>query len=311
MKTQTLEGWLFDVDEFGSVIVLWVYDAAGKLHRLQHEFQLPVYAHGERIALQQFSAELFRRKLITGGRWQRKREFWSGNELEVMQFNLSDAGHTRRIRELVAERAGLTFFNLDIPAAQYYLCLTGLFPLGRLTCAVDEYGYVKEIQARNSPWDLEHPLPPLRIMRMRGERMQPLSAHSRLVLQAGDEVTTLAFRDGARMLHRFNQLLARHDPDLILSERGDTILFPALFKLAQQENLPLQLDRDLLRIERKIETEGRTYFSYGKVIYKGPSYPLWGRWHIDRANSFSFHETDLEGTLELARLGRLPVQRAA
>ena len=96
---------------------------------------------------------------------------------------------------------------------------------------------------------------------MRGECMQPLSAHSRLVVQYGDETTTLAFRDGARMLQRFNQLLARYDPDLILSERGDAVLFPALLKLAQQENISLQLDRDLLRTQRKIKTEGRTYFS--------------------------------------------------
>ena len=96
---------------------------------------------------------------------------------------------------------------------------------------------------------------------MRGECMQPLSAHSRLVVQYSDETTTLAFRDGARMLQRFNQLLARYDPDLILSERGDAVLFPALLKLAQQENISLQLDRDLLRTQRKIKTEGRTYFS--------------------------------------------------
>ena len=134
--------------------MLWVYDDAGRLHRLQHEFQLPVYAHGERAALQQLSAELFRRKLITGGRWQRKREFWSGEELEVMQLNLSDAGHARRLRELAVERTELTFFNLDIPAAQYYLCLAGPFPLCRLTCAVDEYGYVQEARARG--WSLLH-----------------------------------------------------------------------------------------------------------------------------------------------------------
>jgi DNA polymerase-2 len=75
--------------------------------------------------------------------------------------------------------------------------------------------------------------------------------------------------------------------------------------------LDLQLDRDRVKTQRKIETEGRTYTTYGQVIYKGPSYPLFGRWHIDRKNSFAYHETDLEGLLELARLAQSPVQRTA
>ena len=70
----------------------------------------------------------------------------------------------------------------------------------------------------------------------------------------------------------------------------------------------MSLDRDRVVTERKIETEGRTYFSYGNIIYKPPSYPLFGRWHIDRENSFAHHETGLEGLLEMSMLSRLPVQ---
>jgi len=311
MTTRTIEGWLFDVYEFSTAMVLWLYNDAGALHRVTHEFATPIFAHGTREQLKQLSAELYRRRLITGGRWERKREFWSGDELDVMQLNVPDVDALRRLREFAVTQSELTFFNFDIPAAQYYLCLHGLFPLCRLACTVDRYDAVQTIRALNSPWDIAQPLPPLRIMHLRGERMQPLSAHSRLLLECAEQTCNLSFSGGARFITAFQQFLTRHDPDLILSERGDTILFPALLQLAQRERMTLCLDRDPLRTERKIETEGRTYFSYGKVIYKGPSYPLLGRWHIDRQNSFAFHETDLEGTLELARLGRLPVQRAA
>jgi len=84
-----------------------------------------------------------------------------------------------------------------------------------------------------------------------------------------------------------------------------------LLQVAGREKLRLSLDRDPVITERKIETEGRTYFSYGNIIYKPPSYPLFGRWHIDRESSFAHHETGLEGLLEMSRLSRLPVQRAA
>src|SRR6185436_247563 len=62
---------------------------------------------------------------------------------------------------------------------------------------------------------------------------------------------------------------------------------------------------------RKIETEGRTYHAYGRIVYKGPAYPLFGRWHIDRRNSFMARETGMEGVLELSRLAKVPVQRMA
>ena len=56
---------------------------------------------------------------------------------------------------------------------------------------------------------------------------------------------------------------------------------------------------------------GRSYLSYGRVLYRGPAYPLRGRWHVDRRASFFFGETGLEGLLETARLARVPVQRMA
>ena len=172
MQTQTLNGWLFDVTEFGSVIVLWVYDNAGRLHRLQHEFATPVFVHGERDALKRLSVDLSRRRLITGCQWKQRQEFWSGATLEVMQLN---AAHLPRLRELAATQTEFTFYNLSLPPAQYYLCLTGLFPLCRLACTVDRYGYVQEVRALDSPWVMDFALPPVRVLRMRGERMQPLS----------------------------------------------------------------------------------------------------------------------------------------
>lgn len=44
-------------------------------------------------------------------------------------------------------------------------------------------------------------------------------------------------------------------------------------------------------------------------VYKDPSYPLFGRWHIDSANSFIFKEAMLMGIIELSRISRLPIQR--
>jgi DNA polymerase elongation subunit (family B) len=312
MRTTRIEGWLFDVDELGERVALWVYDANGKLHRLTQEFSPPAYAGGAKEDLKRLASDLYRRGLITGGRWVERREFWSGREIEVLQLNVSNSSRLPRLREIAGTLdQQFSFYNLDIPAPQYYLYLSDLFPLCRLECVSDEWKNVIEIAAKNSAYDIDHTLPALSVLKMRGEKMQPLNPRSRIIVDWGDERRAFPLSAGAKTIIEFNALVERADPDLILSERGDTVLFPTLLSLARSVRLDLRLDRDRVKTERKIETEGRTYLSYGKVIYKGPSYPLFGRWHIDRRNSFAYHETELEGLLELARLAKMPVQRTA
>jgi len=307
-----LSGWLFDVDELGPVVTLWVYDDGGRLHRLTDEFRAPIYASGEKDRLKQLATDWGRRDWITGVWWTTRREFWSGRAIEVLQLNVADSSYSVKMREAAAQLdREISFYDLEIPASQHYLYLKKLFPLCRLEADVDEHNNVVEIAASNSAWEVDHPMPPLRVMRMRGDRMRPLSDRSRIVIATDREELSIRPAEGAPAINQFNELLQRYDPDLILSERGDSVLFPALLKVARREKLQLLLDRDRVLTNRKIETEGRTYYSYGNVVYKPPSYPLFGRWHIDRENSFAHHETGLEGLLELARLSRVPVQRMA
>ena len=57
MKKRRIEGWLFDVDELGTGVALWVYETAGTLHRLTHEFPPPVYISGARDEIRRLSAD--------------------------------------------------------------------------------------------------------------------------------------------------------------------------------------------------------------------------------------------------------------
>jgi hypothetical protein len=86
MKTTRIEGWLFDVDEFGSSVALWVYDTGGKLHRLTHEFSPPVYAGGAKEELKRLAADLYRRGFITGGRWDARIAELERGEVDVRRL---------------------------------------------------------------------------------------------------------------------------------------------------------------------------------------------------------------------------------
>ena len=106
----------------------------------------------------------------------------------------------------------------------------------------------------------------------------------------------------------FERLLRAHDPDMILSEWGDSTLFPALLRQARKLGLTLSLNRDAHPVERR---RARSYMSYGRILFKGSTTTLFGRLHVDTQNSFIADQCDLEGLWELTRVTKLPVQYCA
>ncbi len=312
MTNRRLEGWLFDVDELGPQIALWVYTAEGQLIRVTEEFQPPVYVQGERAKLKSLAWELERRGIISHVRWEERREFWSGELITVLELHVADSSFMPRLRAMAAERdREFSFYNADIPTAQYYLYLKELFPLCRLACEVDEVNNLLEIAATDCVWDINYRLPELRVLTLSGERMRPLRDNSSITLECAGERVRVMMKERAQAVEAFNAFVERHDPDVVLSEQGDAVLIPALLRIARRARVDLKLDRDRIITKRKIITEGRTYFSYGRIIYKGPSYPFFGRWHIDSKNSFIYRETEMDGLIELSRLAKIPVQRMA
>ena len=60
MATRRLEGWLFDVDELGPEVALWVSTGEGLIVRLTEEFRPPVYVEGETKKIGQLQVQASR-----------------------------------------------------------------------------------------------------------------------------------------------------------------------------------------------------------------------------------------------------------
>jgi DNA polymerase II len=305
------EGWLFDVNELGPIMVLWIYLLDGRLVRYDDLFQPRVYARADRAGLKKTAAALDRRGIISSVRWTEKQEFWSGDLVEVLELTVKDCTTLPRLRNFAASITDeITFYNCDLQNSQYYLYTRGLFPLCHVKGLADQ-GYIVEIETSDSPWQEQYSIPQLKTVELSSQNLRPNIRDGSITLTSGEDFLELYPRDGEYAIEQFNLFFERTDPDLIISDYGDTIILPALLKMARYYNKKLFLDRDRVATDRKIETEGKSYFTYGKVIYKGPSYPLFGRWHVDKRNSFIFKETGLEGLIELSRLSKIPVQRMA
>jgi DNA polymerase II len=172
---------------------------------------------------------------------------------------------------------------------------------------------LRQIRACETGMERDYALPSLRILELTlaHDPLMSLRQGNTLVITLDGLSYECVTHDPVELLGHLQSFLTRYDPDLILTDHGDTAILPQLLRLARRSGVPLTLDREPTRVERRIVTQGRSYFTYGKMIYHAPEYPLYGRWHIDRAHSFVFQETGFDGIMELARLAKLPVQRVA
>jgi len=166
------------------------------------------------------------------------------------------------------------------------------------------------IESRDDEWAIDFELPPLKIMRARIEGLGKVDPkHGRRgKLEVAVDDDWLELDDALEPVAAgFERMLRTHDPDLIVSEWGDSTLFPGLLQQARRERLELSLNRDPAcgAVQR---SRARSYMSYGRILFKGSATTLFGRLHVDTENSFIAEQCDLDGLWELTRVTKLPVQ---
>ena len=304
-------GWLIDLYVREDFLALWFRLRSGELLCLTDSFPYRFYAWGNPSALRHLEKTL--RPYLRNTAWTRRIEFWSGKPISVLELEIRSLEKLPQVQRLLATcPEGLTLYNCDLSIPQYYAYEKGLFPL--CSCEIEwERGSLKTLKVLSSPWDPDGDLPELKVLEI------GLTGHPQISLDRGNSLQILqegvSFEieasDIPGLLRKLNQCLIRLDPDLILSRHGDARIFPLLWKWAQKEKVPLGLDRDPRPPLRAKIGQGRSYFSYGQVLYQSTAFPLYGRLHIDQENSFFYKEAGLEGIFFLSRLTKLPVQTLA
>lgn len=306
-------GWLLDVYPLHDRMVLWIRTEEGKLLRLEDRYSFPIYATGQRAVLKHLGEKAVKCGLAKGYSWEEKKDLGSGQKVEVLALSISAYDRLPLfLRRMLFGPGGVSFFNCDLPLSQYYLYLRGIFPLGR--CGVEFAGTeLIAIYPQESPWAREYMVPDLSTMELfsEGGPLRPLGKGNALAVRYEGRILVFDNSSPADLLANLNRLLRFYDPDLILTDYGDSFLIPSLLRLSQRWRIPLFFDREPTPRHRSLITEGRSYYTYGKIIYHGPDYPFFGRLHIDRENSFFYAATGWEGVTEVARISKIPVQRLA
>ncbi|MCB0200254.1 MAG: hypothetical protein KDI03_09310 [Anaerolineae bacterium] len=304
-------GWLFDAYPRIGGMTVWLLDREGRTRCFADDTFHPAFALAGSAAQIETVSQFLRRHEVRL-RWQEGFDLALNETIRVLRVEVADPLHYPvLVKHLVQRFRELSFYNCDVPLSQLYFMTTGSFPLA--FCRIEETnGRMVALEVQDSPWALDYELPPLRVMGVRfaDEGCNPHHGESgNLQVSTGDEHYELDRTSAREVIATFAGLLARHDPDLILSEWGDSYIIPRLLDHAARLNVRLGLNRDTAReVQRR---PAKSYHSYGRMIYKAASHTLFGRWHIDRKNALHLDDYGFAGLLEYARITRIPVQQAA
>lgn len=215
----------------------------------------------------------------------------------VIKVVLTDYG----IREIASEidRLGgyelYELFNVDISFPQRYFFENDLFPMMNME--------------KDSSFAMEYDIPALKELffdvTLESDTISSFSDPLSFITIKHKEDSFVLDSTEEEIITDFIKFVNVFDPDLIYSYGGDEFVFPYLMHRAQQYDISVELGREPGWFKR----EGKSYFSYGRIVYKPPQYLLKGRMHIDTKSSFHFREGGLTGLVELSRMSRIPVQR--
>jgi DNA polymerase-2 len=310
---KSLQGWILDLYPNQHGMTLWLIDRNQSHYRLTDSFAPAFYVSGPEERLVQLRDATQRKTTELRARFTERTDLWLNAARQVLEVSVlrpsNFIGWGRWVHKLDSK---LQLYNSDLMVASLYCWEKRLFPLSFVEVEADDEGKVLSIACRDDEWALDYEMPPLKIMQIRLSglaRIDPTHGR-RAALEIEIDGTCWELDEtGEPPAIQFAGLLKRHDPDVILSEWGDSTILPLLRQQAEPLRSSLPLNRDESAAVQ--QSRGRSYTSYGRILFKASSITLFGRIHVDKQNSFISEKCDFAGLWELARLTKLPIQYAA
>jgi len=208
------------------------------------------------------------------------------------------------------------FYDIDIPSPQMYLYHKNLFPLALVEAEETSRGVDWTLQDSRESCDYQ--IPPLKTV-----KLQVNTKKTRKIRTFEDELDSVEIAGdcGSLTIDSGNEpekilglveAFQVEDPDVVVTEGGDSFIFPYLARRSQENNIldKLILGRDPSPLH-VYEVQGHSYFSYGKILYRETAARLLGRLHVDQHNAFISADCGLTGLFEVSRTCIMPIQRAS
>jgi DNA polymerase elongation subunit (family B) len=222
--------------------------------------------------------------------------------LEIVPRHFRDIRGVARILDSNGGYGDHRLFNVDLRFSQRYATEHDIFPMGLMHYANGGW------RAEEEHFALDYPIPPLRRSLLDIEVDNPMGMPRMTDVLLGARVDDVRIDgDEESILRGIDEVVRSKDPDVLLTDGGDSFTMPYLARKAAELGVEVRLGRDPHRFT---ERKGKSYFTYGKIVYKPGQYILRGRLHLDRGH-FAFRESEFAGLAELSRLSTLTPQEQA
>jgi DNA polymerase II len=308
-----IQGWILDLYPIRDGMTLWLIDQNQKHYQLTDCFSPVFYVSGDAERITNLQCALGQQKGAVSVRLTERIDLWQNKLKQVLEISVlhpTDVVSWGRWIHRFDSR--LQLYNSDLMVASLYCWEKRVFPFARVEIEVDEEQNVQAIACCDDEWALDYELPPLKVMQIRLAGLSRIDPnHGRrtaLEIEIDGRCWELD-ESGEPTVIGFARLLKREDPDVILSEWGDSTVLPLLREQAEHLRIHIPLNRDTAVPVQ--QSRSRSYMSYGRILFKDSATTLFGRLHVDKQNSFISDKCDCTGLWELARITKLPVQYAA
>lgn len=306
-----LNGWLLDLfEDPQDGLVLYFIAADGRRLRLHQHFPATFYAMGKDQELRNLWHFLAFQPNPPKLSRETRSDVFTRRDETVLAAEVQNSHSLRWLFEKVHKAfPNLTYADVDIQLSLRFAAASGAFPTAFCHVTIDEQNCLLAIHSLE---DLQALLPseiPLRVMILSPDVNPAHAQPKKLQIEVMGDRCQLDLTSKRALLVNLRALLLRYDPDLLLTDWGDTWLLPYLIDASQQYEITLPLNR-----EKQVEVhwqKERSYFSYGQIVYRGQQIHLFGRCHIDRRNAVLWDDYELDGILEACRVTALPLQTSA
>lgn len=238
---------------------------------------------------------------------------------KVLEIELAQANKAKQVAETLENmfQNPLSFrlYNVDVLPEQTYFYEKAIFPLGfvRVETRGDE---ITSWELQDDVDSVDYSIPDLKVLSMDvaiSDKVPRFDSRLAAISIDGSDYSIKCEGSEAEILDEAHDELVREDPDIIVTKNGDMFAVPYLYLKAQRFGIDFNLNRDLGMEPShlsSIQTGGNTFFSYGRILFKAKMQKLYGRVHLDEANTFVFDQCRFAGLFEITRMCRMPLQNS-
>ena len=313
-------GWILDLHPGKpGEIVVWIKREGGEVVRLVDRWSPSIFIGTDNKADFDVPLHTLRDDFIWTRTVQKRESVTDAGTSQVIEARLKDARKAQQVAGRI-ERLGpfgtFRLYNADIPPGQSYLYERDLFPLAY--CEVEQKGGTLRWELKDDVWAYDYVLPDLRKVKVevdiakQGKLPHFTDRIEGISLESDSGKVEVGGHSEADRLLELVAMVREADPDFILTNDGDTFLFPYLIKRAEANGIGAELVLDRDGVSLRLPSKGGTsYFSYGRIHYKPSAVKLCGRVHIDVNTSFAYSEAGFDGLFELSRICRMPLHTSS